>query len=185
MCFFFFSDFCSDRKFHYQNQALSIAKRAYTVYIMRFYLITKIGHIELNVPYYGKLQLFTVFRNNKECALAHSRAERGRLRHSSFRASAHLKHVSAFLCNRKFIEIFYYIKYELPFITAALAYLHLNFSAQLFIHDIQYLLGDLEFLIAYALRYPLHDRVHVIIADIVIIYILLRYFKMIHTLILL
>ena len=48
--------------------------------------------------------------HKKECALAHSRAGRGRLLHISIRASAHLKHVSAFYAIGNFIEISYCIK---------------------------------------------------------------------------
>ena len=58
------------------------------------------------------ITMFLTFEHHKkECALAHSRAERGRLRHVyMLRASAHHWHVSAFLCNREFQGISYYTK---------------------------------------------------------------------------
>ena len=57
------------------------------------------------------ITMFLTFEHHKkECALAHSRAERGRLRHVSASRECAYWHVSAFLCNREFQGISYYTK---------------------------------------------------------------------------
>ena len=78
------------------------------------------------------------YEREKECALAHSRAERVACDMFLLRASAHHWHVSAFLCNREFQGISYYIKGLSPSPFLSLTLFHV-LSKLLFLFKMSYM----------------------------------------------